>query len=163
MMNNWFCFIFVQKWYKFDDDVVSRCCLKDAVQNNFGGSSSDEFTFRQSTNAYMLVYIRDALKNDILEKCTKADIPAKLHERLLDEKRLETMRKRERSEAPNYLQMNIILEEEFRNHKGADLYDLSKTDATKQLKVRKTDTITKVKHLLSETFVRIHVDTDNRF
>jgi ubiquitin carboxyl-terminal hydrolase 7 len=133
---------------------VSRCCLKDAVQNNFGGLSSDEFTFRQSTNAYMLVYIRDAFKNEILEKCSKADLPATLHERLLDEKRLETIRKRERSEAPNYLQLNIILEDEFRNHTGADLYDICKTEASKQLKVRKTDSILKVKHFLSETFVR---------
>ena len=49
------------KWCKFDDDVVSCCGKNEAIDNNFGGSEiSEEVTVKHSTNAYMLVYIRDS-------------------------------------------------------------------------------------------------------
>jgi ubiquitin carboxyl-terminal hydrolase 7 len=99
--------------------------------NNFGGNSSDDITFRHSSNAYMLVYIRDSCKEDILQVVSKNDIPANLHDRLTEERRLELIKKKERSEAPNFMQLNILLEEEFIKHSGAELYDVYKTEATK--------------------------------
>lgn len=47
------------KWCKFDDDVVSCCNKTDAIDNNFGGND-EEVPIKHSTNAYMLVYIRDS-------------------------------------------------------------------------------------------------------
>jgi len=47
------------QWFKFDDDVVSRCKKNEAIEQNFGGSD-DEISVRQSTNAYMLVYIHQS-------------------------------------------------------------------------------------------------------
>ncbi len=121
------------KWFKFDDEVVSRCSKKDAVNNNFGGNSSDEVTFRHSTNAYMLVYVRDSQKlKCILNDVQRSDIPQTLQDRLQEEKKLELMRKKERNEAHLYLQLNIILEKEFYDNLGnTDLYDASKIEATK--------------------------------
>ena len=121
------------KWFKFDDEVVSRCSKKDAVNNNFGGNSSDELIFRHSTNAYMLVYVRDSQKlKCILNDVQRSDIPQTLQDRLQEEKKIELMRKKERNEAHLYLQLNIILEKEFYDHLGnTDLYDPSKAEATK--------------------------------
>lgn len=55
------------RWCKFDDDVVSCCQKEEAINNNFGGSElsgEEPANVKQSTNAYMLVYIRDsALSN----------------------------------------------------------------------------------------------------
>jgi len=47
------------QWFKFDDDVVSRCKKNEAIEQNFGGPD-DDISIRQSTNAYMLVYIRQS-------------------------------------------------------------------------------------------------------
>merc|ERR1712127_392289 len=134
------------KWFKFDDEVVSRCSKKDAINNNFGGNNSDELTFRLSTNAYMLVYVRDSHKHLALAEVTKQDdIPVLLQERLAEEKKLETMRKKERNEAHLYIQLNIILEREFYDHLGqSDLFDASKIEASKTLKVKKTSTMLEV-------------------
>ncbi|KHJ97856.1 MATH domain protein [Oesophagostomum dentatum] len=44
------------KWCKFDDDVVSRATVREAVMANYGGDDG-ESTGRTYTNAYMLVYM----------------------------------------------------------------------------------------------------------
>jgi ubiquitin carboxyl-terminal hydrolase 7 len=120
------------KWFKFDDEVVSRCSKKDAVNNNFGGNSSDELTFRHSTNAYMLVYVRDSHRASVIDEIQRQEIPAVLQDRLAEEKKIELTRKKERTEAHLYMQLNVILEKEFYDHLGnADLYDPGKIEATK--------------------------------
>ena len=48
------------KWCKFDDDVVSRCTKKEAIDHNFGGEGEEMMTARHCTNAYMLVYIQQS-------------------------------------------------------------------------------------------------------
>lgn len=140
------------KWFKFDDEVVSRCSKKDAINNNFGGNSSDELTFRHSTNAYMLVYVRDSQKTKcIINDVIRADIPPTLQERLAEEKKVELMRKKERSEAHLFMQLNIILEKEFYDHLGnSDLYDSTKVEATKQLKVKKSSTMAEILKQISD-------------
>jgi len=121
--------------------------------NNFGGTGSEDLTFRHSSNAYMLVYVRDSCKDEILQEVNRDDIPSNLHERLSEERRVELIKKKERSEAPNYMQLNVFLEEEFLRYSGAELYDVYKVEATKQVKIRKMDSVLRVKQILCETFV----------
>ncbi|XP_026679334.1 ubiquitin carboxyl-terminal hydrolase 7-like [Diaphorina citri] len=64
------------KWCKFDDDVVSKCSKDEAVAHNFGGNDEDSgLTVKHSTNAYMLVYIRESELANVLEDVTERDIP----------------------------------------------------------------------------------------
>jgi ubiquitin carboxyl-terminal hydrolase 7 len=52
------------------------------------------------------------------------------------------LKKKERNEAHLYIQLNIILEKEFYDNLGnSDLYDTTKVEFTKQLKVKKSSTI----------------------
>ncbi|XP_013142976.1 PREDICTED: ubiquitin carboxyl-terminal hydrolase 7 [Papilio polytes] len=112
------------KWCKFDDDVVSRCTKQEAIEYNYGGHDEDmTLTVRHCTNAYMLVYIRDSQLKTVLQEVTQADIPTELSERLAEEKRIETIRRKERNEAHLYMNVNVVLEEAFDGYQGNDLYD----------------------------------------
>jgi ubiquitin carboxyl-terminal hydrolase 7 len=138
-------------WFKFDDEVVSRCLKKDAISANFGGTQSDDLTFRHSTNAYMLVYVRDSQKDIVLSDITKAEIPQALQDRLAEEKRLEALRKKERNEAHLYMQLNLFLEKEFYDNQGqAELYDSSKVESTKTLKIKKQSSLLEVMKQIGE-------------
>ncbi|MCP9265880.1 hypothetical protein DINM_021284 [Dirofilaria immitis] len=49
------------KWCKFDDDVVSRASVRDAIEANYGGDDPD-LPGKSFTNAYMLEKSADAKK-----------------------------------------------------------------------------------------------------
>jgi len=113
------------KWCKFDDEVVSRCYAKEAVLFNYGGVDEADSTVRNCTNAYMLVYIRESHLNKVLCPVEEtADIPKDLVDRLEEEKVIETQRRKEREEAPNYLTMSVINEEAFYSNNSCDLVTL---------------------------------------
>lgn len=120
-------------WCKFDDDVVSVCSKTEAVLNNFGGT--DDETSKHCTNAYMLVYIRQ--NSDVLEPVTEESIPSELVERLKEEKRQETLRRKERTEQHLYLTITAYTECSFMGHRGNDLFDLDKA-IYKTFKVNKS-------------------------
>ncbi|KAL3314187.1 Ubiquitin carboxyl-terminal hydrolase 7, partial [Cichlidogyrus casuarinus] len=112
------------KWFKFDDDVVSRCSRKEAINSNFGGSASDGSNpglFRQFTNAYMLVYIRQGLIPDVLHPVTEENIPTGLLSRLREERRVEAMKRKAKAEAHLYTNFNLILDEDFYGWQDYDL------------------------------------------
>ncbi|CAH2236828.1 jg8579 [Pararge aegeria aegeria] len=140
------------KWCKFDDDVVSRCTKQEAIEYNYGGHDDDlSLTVRHCTNAYMLVYIRDSQLKTVLQEVTQADIPTELSERLAEEKRIETIRRKERNEAHLYMNVNVVLEEAFDGHQGNDLYDPERAHY-RVFRVRKQATATELMEMLAENF-----------
>ncbi|XP_025409585.1 ubiquitin carboxyl-terminal hydrolase 7 isoform X2 [Sipha flava] len=141
------------KWCKFDDDVVSRCPKEEAIEHNFGGNDGDEnmMPIKQCTNAYMLVYIRDSELKNVLQEVTINDIPKELVERLQDEKRIETIRRKERNDLHIYTNVQVVLEDCFDSYLGLDLFDLDQS-AVRTVKVKKTNTLKEVHKLLADTF-----------
>lgn len=125
------------KWLKFDDDVVSTCSQKDAVENNFGGND-DNIVIRNCTNAYMLVYIKDSCIGDVLQEVTDADISENLMKRFAEEKHLELQRRKERSESHLYLTVEVYMDDDFVAHRGPDLVDFDDVKHT-TFKVLKTE------------------------
>lgn len=106
-------------WYQFDDDVVSRCSPRDAIDMNFGGS--DDPDMRLCTNAYMLVYIADSAKDDVLCPVSEIDIPETLRERFMDEQRMDEAKKKQKEKVHLYVAIHLILEEDFYGWQGPDL------------------------------------------
>lgn len=126
------------KWCKFDDDVVSCCTKVEAVDHNFGGND-EELPGKHSTNAYMLVYIRESAVNTVLQKVNEIDIPDQLIERLQDEKKQEALRRKERNEAPFFNNINVYTEDHIMTHKGVDLISVERTPCL-SFKISKSST-----------------------
>lgn len=62
-----------------------------------------------------------------------------LVERLQEEKRLEQVRRKERNEAHLYMNINVLLEDNFEGHQGNDLYDPDRAHSYyRQLRMKKT-------------------------
>lgn len=55
------------KWFKFNDEIVTKCPARDAIEENFG----DDL---RSTNAYMLVYMKTSIVQQLLREVTEADV-----------------------------------------------------------------------------------------
>lgn len=110
------------KWYKFDDDKVLPVTTKEVLEDNFGGdmlSRPGSKSIKNFSNAYMLVYIREADREEILPEIGEKDIPQHLGNmckvcrqnilvrRFEEEKmRLEAKRK-EREESHLYVNVKV--------------------------------------------------------
>jgi len=136
------------KWYKFDDDVVSQATKKEAIENNFGGFE-DEIVMRHCTNAYMLSYIRTESLKDILLNVGEEDIPEHLECKFQEEKRIEAQRRKERSEAHLYMDVQVLTEEAFCTWPGNDLFgDLKHT----HFKIQKKEKLKDATRIIAESF-----------
>lgn len=76
-------------------------------------------------------------------------------ERLQDEKRIETIRRKERNDLHIYTNIQIFLEDCFDSYLGMDLFDIEQP-TFKIVKVKKTNTLDEVHQLLAETFVSVY-------
>lgn len=137
------------KWCKFDDDVVSKCTKTEAVDNNFGGHD-EEVSMKHSTNAYMLVYLRESTINECLNNVNESEIPESLVDRLVEERRIEAQKRKERTEAHLYMSVHVVTADHFYGHQGNDLVDLEKANV-RNFKVKKTSTLLEFMEMLSET------------
>lgn len=74
--------VFFFSRFKFDDDRVTPATLKEVLEDNYGGEALNTHpklrNMKRSTNAYMLVYIRESMQDEILREVTINDIPEHL-------------------------------------------------------------------------------------
>ena len=72
------------KWFKFDDEMVTPAYLRQAIHGNFGGPSENYITPSQRqyfgapdrmASGYILVYIRDDARDEILRPITRSEVP----------------------------------------------------------------------------------------
>ena len=87
--------------------------------------------------------------DEVLQPVDKEDIPEQLVERLQEEKRQETLRRKERNEAHLFMNIHIFTEDSFMGHRGNDLFDPEKA-SYKVFKVRKQATLKESMELISE-------------
>ncbi|CAD6193073.1 unnamed protein product [Caenorhabditis auriculariae] len=98
------------KWCKFDDDVVSRASVREAVMANYGGEDNDA-PGRAFTNAYMLVYVKKLAIAEVVPLPSKDEIPQHLVQIFETEKNDENRRKREKMEAHLFTELSIVTPE----------------------------------------------------
>ncbi|KAF8177293.1 ubiquitin carboxyl-terminal hydrolase 5 [Mycena galopus ATCC 62051] len=115
------------RWLKFDDDRVTPVTAKEVLEDNYGGEALGTVQRglvqpeKRSTNAYLLIYIRESAMDEVLAPFTDADTPAHLKRRL-DEERLQLeAKKREREEQHLFLTAKVITDETFSCHEGFDM------------------------------------------
>lgn len=76
------------RWLKFDDDRVTPVTDREVLEENYGGEPLNGFAppmqrnqvraMKRFTNAYMLVYIRQSIVDEVLPPFKEEDTPAHL-------------------------------------------------------------------------------------
>jgi len=113
------------RWLKFDDDRVTPMTDREVLEENYGGEvlngvpptlQRNQVRSMKSSNAYMLVYIRESATEDVLSPIKEEDTPAHLKRRL-DEERLQIEAKRHERESQHlFLTANVQLHYNHRRH-----------------------------------------------
>ncbi|KAJ1959592.1 ubiquitin-specific protease ubp15, partial [Dipsacomyces acuminosporus] len=116
------------KWYRFDDDRVVPVTRDEVFEEYYGGEFPNaqpqgprsRMQGKRFTNAYMLVYIREALYDQVL--CSgDAPVPEHLLRRIQEAKDEEARRQREKVEMANTIPVKVVGDEHFTKHQGFDL------------------------------------------
>ncbi|KAI9265155.1 hypothetical protein BDA99DRAFT_559227 [Phascolomyces articulosus] len=148
-----------QKWLKFDDDRVVPATLKEVLEDNYGGEPLNVMGhrgYKRSTNAYMLVYIRESMQDEILADVSQKDIPAHLVKKFEQERQERDIRLKGKEEQHLYIFVQVITKEAFELNEGMDfvtydhLVDTSFTSPIRRLRVRRDMSFGDFKELLSE-------------
>ncbi|KAI8880799.1 cysteine proteinase [Backusella circina FSU 941] len=126
------------KWLKFDDDRVIPATFKEVLEENFGGEQTgvpglplhhNGRPLNRFTNAYMLVYIRECMQDDVLAAVTEQDIPKHLAERIQQEARIRAQKQKERDEQFLYMKTFIATDKTFAANHGFDFADFDEKNA----------------------------------
>lgn len=138
---------------RFDDDRVTPATLKEVLEENYGGEPLNGFgmgrpaprVYKRFTNAYMLVYIRESMRDEILGDVSENDIPPHLIKRIEEERLAREKRNRERAEQHLYMRVVLATDESFEANTGFDfvrLDDRLRVEDThvQALRVRKDQT-----------------------
>ncbi|KAJ1988497.1 ubiquitin-specific protease ubp15 [Coemansia sp. RSA 1358] len=116
------------KWYRFDDDRVVPVSSDEVFEEYYGGEISQVQAVgmrvrpnsKRFTNAYMLVYIREALSDQVM--CDgDAPVPEHLLRRIQEAKDEEARRLREKQEMASMITVKVVSNEQFAKHQGFDL------------------------------------------
>ncbi|KAE8245144.1 hypothetical protein A4X13_0g6070 [Tilletia indica] len=128
----------------------------NANNNNQLNARAPVRAMKRFTNAYMLVYVREATMDEVLKPFAPEDTPAHLAKRLEDERLQLEARRREKEEQHLFLTAKVITEDTFRKHQGFDLATFEdRTLPPTELpsfRVHKADPFLSFKGMLSQQF-----------
>lgn len=130
------------KWFKFEDDRVMRVTPHQVFEENFGSSKQHIDTrgmtreeaqalfWKQSTSAYMLVYIRKDKISEILKPSDDSAIPRHIKEQIEYERENELRIKKEREQMHLYANIHISTGMRFFKNNGFDIAPNSSNKVT---------------------------------
>ncbi|XP_027333721.1 ubiquitin carboxyl-terminal hydrolase 12-like isoform X8 [Abrus precatorius] len=142
-----------EQWYKFDDERVTKEDTKRALEEQYGGEeelpqtnpgfNNTPFKFTKYSNAYMLVYIREADKDKVICNVDEKDIAEHLRERLKKEQEEKEHKKKEK----------VARDEDLTEQIGKDIYfDLVDHDKVRSFRVQKQMTFNLFKEEVAKEF-----------
>jgi ubiquitin carboxyl-terminal hydrolase 7 len=121
------------KWFKFDDDRVSRVTPNTVFEEGFGcgppGQASrnmsreeyQTYVIKHHTSAYMLVYMRKSKLPALLADVTDVDIPPHIKQQIEYETEQDLKIKKEREEMHFYVNFRVYTDMTFRQYEGFDI------------------------------------------
>ncbi|GAB2233976.1 hypothetical protein Droror1_Dr00003207 [Drosera rotundifolia] len=137
-----------EQWFKFDDERVTKEDIKRVQEEQYGveeelpqanpGFNDAPFKFTKYSNAYMLVYIRESDKEQIICDVNEEDIAEHLRERLKRVQEDKEHKKKEKAEAHLYTIIKVARDEDLVQQIGKDIYfDLVDHDKVKSFRIEK--------------------------
>jgi ubiquitin carboxyl-terminal hydrolase 7 len=142
--------------YKFDDERVTKEELKRALDEQYGGEeelpqtnpgfNNTPFKFTKYSNAYMLVYIRDADKDKVVCNVDEKDIAEHLQIRLKKEHEEKVRKRKDKAEAHLYTIIKVAQDIDLSNQIGKDIhFDLVDHDKVHSFRIQKQTLFTQFK------------------
>ncbi|KAH8931222.1 hypothetical protein BDL97_19G010400 [Sphagnum fallax] len=136
------------QWYKFDDERVTKEELKRALEEQYGGEeelpqtnpgfNNTPFKFTKYSNAYMLVYIREADKDKVICNVDEKDIAEHLQIRLKKEQEEKVRKRKEKAEAHLYTIIKVARDEDLAFQIGKEIhFDLVDHDKVRSFRIQR--------------------------
>ncbi|TYH51034.1 hypothetical protein ES332_D10G246400v1 [Gossypium tomentosum] len=136
------------RWFKFDDERVTKEDVKRALEEQYGGEeelpqtnpgfNNTPFKFTKYSNAYMLVYIRESDKDKIICNVDEKDIAEHLRIRLKKEQEEKEQKRKEKAEAHLYTVIKVARNEDLVEQIGRDIYfDLVDHEKVRSFRIQK--------------------------
>lgn len=102
------------EWCKFNDETVTKASLKDVFGKNFGGSKVNYWGAEVplTTNAYLLVYVKESALPDILKPIPMDAIPQHISSEVARDRVRAELEVKFRAEAHLYATMHLISSED---------------------------------------------------
>ncbi|KAK7391559.1 hypothetical protein VNO78_19975 [Psophocarpus tetragonolobus] len=136
------------QWFKFDDERVTREDAKRALEEQYGGEeelphtnpgfNNSPFKFTKYSNAYMLVYIRDSDKDNVICDVDENDVAQHLRARLKKEQEEKEKKRKQKAEAHLYTIIKVARDEDMFKQIGKDIFfDLVDHDKVWSIRIKK--------------------------
>ncbi|XP_026420587.1 ubiquitin carboxyl-terminal hydrolase 12-like [Papaver somniferum] len=120
-----------EQWFKFNDELVTKEDIKRVLEEQYGGEA-------RFSNAYMLVYIRESNRDEIICNVEEKDIAEQLRIRLKKEQEEKELKKKEKAEAYLYTTIKVARDEDLSQQIGKDVYfDLVDHYKVRSFRIRK--------------------------
>ncbi|XP_026399740.1 ubiquitin carboxyl-terminal hydrolase 13-like [Papaver somniferum] len=120
-----------EQCFKFNDEMVTKEDIKRVLEEQYGGEA-------RYSNAYMLVYIRESNRDEIICNVEEKDIAEQLRIRLKKEQEEKELKKKEKAEAYLYTTIKVARDEDLFQQIGRDVYfDLVDYSKVRSFRVQK--------------------------
>ncbi|XP_076897433.1 ubiquitin C-terminal hydrolase 12-like [Bidens hawaiensis] len=151
------------KWFKFDDERVTKEDTKRALEEQYGGEeelpqtnpgyNNAPFKFTKYSNAYMLVYIRENDKDKIICDVDEKDIAEHLRIRLKKEQEEKEDKRRYKAQAHLYTIIKVARDADLLEQIGKDIYfDLVDHDKVHNFRIQKQTPFNQFKEEVAKQF-----------